>query len=122
MKKESNLSNLSRLLGYAGRYKYLTISSWILSAVSALIALAPFWYIWRIVKEVLETAPDFSQANSLAYNGWMAVLFAVLALVTYIAALMCSHIAAFRIAANIRRSVMHHMVTLPLGFMDKFGS
>ncbi len=119
MKKESNLA---RLLGYAGRHKYLTIASWILSAVSALVALVPFWYIWRIIREVIETAPDFSRAEHLARYGWMAVTFAALALVIYIAALMCSHIAAFRIAANIRRAVMRHIVSLPLGFMDSFGS
>lgn len=119
MKKESNLA---RLLGYAGRHKYLTIASWILSAVSALVALVPFWYIWRIIREVIETAPDFSRAEHLARYGWMAVAFAALALVIYIAALMCSHIAAFRIAANIRRAVMRHIVSLPLGFMDSFGS
>ena len=119
MKKESNLA---RLLGYAGRHKYLTIASWILSAVSALVALVPFWYIWRIIREVIETAPDFSRAEHLARYGWMAVAFAALALAIYIAALMCSHIAAFRIAANIRRAVMRHIVSLPLGFMDSFGS
>lgn len=119
MKKESNLA---RLLGYAGRHKYLTIATWILSAVSALVALVPFWYIWRIIREVIETAPDFSRAEHLARYGWMAVAFAALALVIYIAALMCSHIAAFRIAANIRRAVMRHIVSLPLGFMDSFGS
>lgn len=119
MKKESNLA---RLLGYAGRHKYLTIASWILSAVSALVALVPFWYIWRIIREVIETAPDFSRAEHLARYGWMAVAFAALALVIYIAALMCSHIAAFRIAANIRRAAMRHIVSLPLGFMDSFGS
>lgn len=119
MKKESNPA---RLLGYAGRHKYLTIASWILSAVSALVALVPFWYIWRIIREVIETAPDFSRAEHLARYGWMAVAFAALALVIYIAALMCSHIAAFRIAANIRRAAMRHIVSLPLGFMDSFGS
>lgn len=119
MKKESNLS---RLMGYAGRHKYLTIASWVLSAVSALVALVPFWYIWRIIREVLNTAPDFSRAEKLVRDGWMAVLFAALTLAIYIAALMCSHIAAFRIAANIRRAAMHHIVTLPMGFMDSFGS
>ena len=59
MKKSSDLS---RLLGYAGGRRVLTYLSWVLSAVSALVALVPFWYIWRILKEVLETAPDFAAA------------------------------------------------------------
>ena len=119
MKKQSNLS---KLMGYAGRYKYLTVASWILSALSALIALLPFLCIWRMIREVLEVAPHFENAQSLASNGWMAVGFALLALVVYVAALMCSHLSAFRIASNIRIQTMHHIVTLPLGFMERFGS
>ena len=115
-------SNLSRLTGYAGGHRFLTYSSWILSAVSALIALVPFWYIWRILDEVIEVAPNFSRAENLIYYGWMAVLFAVISMLTYIAALMCSHIAAFRVASNLRRITMRHIVTLPLGVAEGFGS
>lgn len=119
MKKQSNLK---RLLGYAGGHRFLTYASWVFSALSALMALVPFWYIWRILREVLAVAPDFSQAQNLTGNGWMAVLFAVLSMLVYVAALMCSHIAAFRIAANIRKQAMHHIVRLPLGFVERFGS
>ena len=119
LKKESNLK---RLLGYAGAHRFLTYASWVFSAISALMALVPFWYIWKIIREVLAVAPDFSQAQGLTHNGWMAVLFAVLSMLIYVGALMCSHIAAFRIAANIRREAMHHIVRLPLGFTERFGS
>lgn len=119
MKKQSNLS---RLMDYAGNHKYFTYASWILSAVSAIIALVPFWYIWKIIKEILEVAPDFSKAESLTHNGWMAVLFSVLSVVIYIAGLMCSHISAFRVATNIRIKAMEHIVKLPLGFAENFGS
>lgn len=119
MKKESSLS---RLMGYAGNHRFLTYASWILSALSALMALIPFWYIWKIMKEVLDIAPDFGRAEHLTHNGWMAVLFAVLSVLVYITGLICSHIAAFRIAANIRRDVLHHIVKLPLGFAESFGS
>jgi len=115
-------SNLSRLFDYAGSFRYLTISSWILSAISALVALVPFVYIWKIIKEILDVAPNYKMAQNLAYNGWMAVLFAVFSMLIYVGALMCSHIAAFRVASNIRSQMMHHIVTLPLGFMDSFGS
>ncbi|MBS4785720.1 MAG: ABC transporter ATP-binding protein [Clostridiales bacterium] len=119
MKKESSLA---RLLRYAGPYRYLTIASWVFSAASALLALVPFWYIWRIIQGVLEAAPNYAAAQDLAVNGWMAVLFAVVSLLVYIAGLMCSHLSAFRIASNIRSTMMHHIVTLPMGFMDDFGS
>lgn len=115
-------SNLSRLLGYAGGHRFLTYASWVLSALSALIALVPFWYIWKIIKEVLDISPDFNKAEHLTYNGWMAVLFSVISVLIYIAGLMCSHIAAFRIASNIRSHAMHHIVKLPLGFVEGFGS
>lgn len=119
MKKESNLK---RLLDYAGGYKYLTIASWILSAISALVALLPFVYIWKVIREILDVFPNYGDALNLSHNGWMAVLFAVAAILIYVAALMCSHLAAFRVQANIRMKAMHHIVTLPTGFMDSMGS
>ncbi|APM39566.1 ABC transporter ATP-binding protein [Clostridium kluyveri] len=119
MKKKSNMS---KLFGYAGSFKYLTIASWVLSAVSAFVALVPFVYIWEIIKEVLKVAPDFSAADNLTHYGVMAVIFSVLSMLIYIVALMSSHIAAFRVQANIRSQAMHHIITLPLGFMDGVGS
>lgn len=88
MKKQSNLS---RLLQIAGNHRYLIYASWVLSAVSALIALVPFYYIWKIMQEVLAVAPDFDRAQQLVRNGWMAVLFAVASVLIYIGGLMCSH-------------------------------
>lgn len=119
MKKQSNLS---RLLTIAGSYRYLTYASWILSVISALIALVPYYFIWQVMREVLEVAPDFSRAQNLTHNGWMAVLFAVIAVLVYIAGLMCSHLGAFRIATNLRLQSMNHIVKLPLGFAEHFGS
>ena len=119
MKKQSSLA---RLFAYAGNYKYLTILSWILSVISAWIALVPFYYIWKIIREVLNAAPEYSQVEHLSSYGWSAVLSALLSMVIYIGALMCSHIAAFRVQANMKSEMMHHIVTLPLGFMDSEGS
>lgn len=117
MKKQSNLS---RLMEYAGGHRYLTYASWILSAVSALLALVPYYYIWLVMKEVLEVNPDFDKAQNLAHNGWMAVIFAVIAVLIYIAGLMCSHMGAFRVATNMRIDTMEHIVRLPLGFAESF--
>lgn len=119
MKKQSDIS---KLFAYADNFKYLTILSWVLSAASALVALLPFVYIWKFIKEVLDVAPNFNQAVNLVHNGWMAVLFAALSMLIYIGALMSSHIAAFRVQSNIRSQAMHHITTLPLGFMDGIGS
>lgn len=119
MKKQSSLS---RLFEYAGNFKYLTVMSWILSVISAWIALVPFYFIWKIIREVLAVAPDFGQAQNLSAYGWSAVGFAILSMAVYVGALMCSHMAAFRVQANMRSQMMHHIITLPMGFMDKEGS
>ena len=119
MKKESSLS---KLFAYAGKFRYLTIASWILSVISAWLALVPFYYIWRIMKEVLSVASDFGKAAHLKEYGWAAVGFAIISMLVYVCALMCSHLAAFRVQANIRTSLMRHILTLPMGFLDKDGT
>ena len=119
MKKQSDLS---RLMAYAGKHRYLTYASWALSAISALVALLPFICIWRIIKEVLDVAPNYSQATNLVHNGVMAMIFAVVSFLIYVGALMCSHLAAFRVASNMRVEITEYIAKLPLGFVDSFGS
>ncbi len=120
MKKKKG--NLAELMQYAGKHKYLTYSSWILSVISAALALVPFVYIFFIIKEVIEVAPDFSQASHILLNGWLAVVFAVASIIVYFGALMCSHLSAFRIAGNMRKRTMQHISELPLGFIGEAGS
>ena len=119
MKKNKNLSEL---MGYAGKHKYLTYSSLILSVVSAIFALLPFIFIFFIIEEVIAVAPNYSEAVHVVRNGWMAVLFALISIVIYMGALMCSHLSAFRIAGNMRKTMMAHMAKLPLGFIGEMGS
>lgn len=119
MKKQSNLS---RLLDYAGKYRILTYLSWMFSAVSALLALVPFWYIWRILKEIIEVAPRYENAVHVTQYGWMAVAVAIASVLVYITGLMCSHLAAFRIATNLRLSMTNHVAVLPLGVIEQLGS
>ncbi|MDY0236848.1 MAG: ABC transporter ATP-binding protein [Gudongella sp.] len=119
MKKENRIS---RLTSYAGEYKYLTYSSLVLSAMSAAVSVVPFYYIWLMLKEVLDAMPDYSQATGLVHNGWMALGFTVLSVALYITALMCSHIGAFRIAKNMRKKTIEHAIELPPGTFDSMGS
>lgn len=119
MKKESNLS---RLIQFAGTHKYLTYLSWILAVVSALFSLLPFWYIWQIMRAVLETDSEFSHPEIMTGYGWAAVGFAAAAVILYILALLCAHLAAFRVATNIRLKLSEHIMTLPLGKLETFGS
>lgn len=119
MKKKSSLA---RLLEYAGNYKYLTILSWILSVVSAWIALVPFYYIWKIMQEILKVAPGYAHAENIGTYGWRALGSALVSMLVYVVALLCSHLAAFRVQSNLRSQLMRHIMTLPLGFMDRDGS
>ena len=119
MKKQSDFS---RLMGYAEGYRFFTYASWVLAAISALVALTPFLYIWQILRDVLAAAPRDFQAANIPHYGWMAVLFAVLSYLIYVAALLCSHLSAFRVATNLRLQVAEHLSKLPLGFTESFGS
>ena len=119
MKKQSDFS---RLMGYAGGHRFFTYASWVLSAISALVALVPFLYIWMILRDVLEAAPNYAQAVNIPRYGWMAVLFAAVSYLIYICALLCSHLAAFRVATNLRLAATAHLAALPLGFTEHFGS
>ena len=119
MKKNKNLSEL---MSYAGKHRYLTYLSLILSVISAVFALLPFVFIFFIVKEIIEVSPNYSDAVSVVRNGWMAVLFALISIFIYVSALMCSHKSAFRIAGNLRKTLMSHISKLPLGFIGEMGS
>nr|WP_207709372.1 ABC transporter ATP-binding protein [Acutalibacter sp. 1XD8-36] len=109
-------------MAYAGGHRFLTYLSLMLSAVSAVLALFPFVFLFQIIKEVIAVAPNFTQATHIVQNGWMAVLFALASILIYITGLMCSHLSAFRIAGNIRKALMAHIAQLPLGFIGEMGS
>ena len=118
-KKESTLK---RLMTYAGKYRYFTYASCILAAISAAIALIPFYDIWRIIREVLEVRPDFSKAVHIKSYGWQAVVFSLTSMIFYIGSLMCSHRAAFRVQANMRVEMMSHIMKIPVGIIETEGT
>lgn len=121
--KAKGKGNLSVLMEYAGRRRVLTYLSWVLSAVSALTALVPFIFVWLIVREVIEANGNFAAVQgSLSVYGWWAVGSALISMLVYFAALMCSHVAAFRVAGNMRKRAMRHIGALPVGFMNSLGS
>lgn len=121
--KAKGKGNLSVLMDYAGRRRVLTYLSWVLSAISALMALVPFIFVWLIVREVIEADGNFAAVQgSLSVYGWWAVGSALISMLVYFAALMCSHVAAFRVAGNMRKRAMRHIGALPVGFMNSLGS
>ncbi len=114
--KQKKQSSLARILGYAGGHRNLTLLGCILSALSAVLGLIPYVCVWLAARDVLETWPALTGVSGSARWGWTAVWTAVGSIVLYFAALMSTHIAAFRTARNIRRSAMAHVLKLPLGF------
>lgn len=122
MAEQKTSKPTKRLFEYADNYKYLTIASWVLATVSAFIALVPFYYIWRLIKEVIRVSPDFDRAQNLSAYGWCAVGSSVLAMLIYMGGLICSHLAAFHVQATMRSRLMRHIMSLPLGSMDEDGS
>ena len=114
--KEKKPSSLSRILGYAGGHRRLTVLGCVLSALSAVLGLVPYVCVWLVARAVLAGWPDLAGAAGLERWGWMAVWFAVGSIALYFAALMCTHIAAFRTARTMRKAAMEHVLKLPLGF------
>ena len=111
------MKTLSKLQGYMGRRKALLPVAIVLSALGGLAGLAPFVFIWLIVRELLSGGDIGTQTQVTSY-AWWAAGTAVGGVVLYFGALMCSHLAAFRVESNIRKSAMRRIVGMPLGFFD----
>ena len=120
--KEKKQSDIAVLLGYAGSYKRLTFLGLGLSAIAMILGMLPYLCIWLVARDLIAAAPDWTQAAGVARYGWMAFAFAVAGIAVYFAALMCTHLAAFRTASNIRKQGMAHLMKAPLGFFDSNAS
>ncbi|MBQ8162452.1 MAG: ABC transporter ATP-binding protein [Clostridia bacterium] len=125
MKKENTekkKSDLSQLLGYAGSYRRLTFLGLALSAVAMILGMLPYICIWLVARDLISVAPHWTQAPNVARYGVLACVFSLLGIVVYFLALMCTHLAAFRTASNIRKAGMAHLMQTPLGFFDSHAS
>lgn len=100
-----------------GKRKVLLPAAMLLSALSALAGMLPYILIWLIVRELLEHGEITSSGNVVTYAWWAAGM-AVARIVLYFAALMSSHLAAFRVESNLRKEAMRQIVRMPLGFFD----
>ena len=116
--REKKQSDVAVLLEYAGSYKGLTFLGLGLSALAMILGMAPYICIWLVARDLIAAAPDWASASGIARYGWMAFGFAVAGIAVYFAALMCTHLAAFRTASNIRKQGMAHLMKTPLGFFD----
>lgn len=121
-KQEQKRSPLKELLGYAGSYKGLTFTGLALSAVAMILGMIPYICIWLVVRDLIKVAPNWALATDIGRYGWMAFGAAVAGILVYFAALMFTHLAAFRTASNIRKSSMQHLMKAPLGYFDNYAS
>lgn len=80
------------------------------------MALGPFVCLWLVAKEIISVLPAAPDLKKISFYGWCAVLLAVVSMVIYFIALMCSHTSAFRVARNMRSKAMHHIIKLPIGY------
>lgn len=111
------MNTLKKLQQYMGNRKALLPVSMVLSALSALAGMLPYILIWFIVRELLAPGETIVSGNIETYAWWAAGL-AVGSVILYFAALMASHLAAFRVESNLRREAMRKIVQMPLGFFD----
>ena len=117
-KEPKQRSGLARLLNFAGERKAFTYLGCVLSGISQLLSFGPFVCIWFVARDLIEVAPNCQNATNIATYGWAAVAFAAASIIVYFCALMCTHLAAFRTAANMRKATTEHLMRLPLGFFD----
>lgn len=120
--KEKKKSDLAVLLEYAGNYKGLTFLGLTLSGIAMVLGMLPYICIWLVARDLIAVAPDWTRATGVGEYGWMAFSFSIAGIVVYFAALMCTHLAAFRTASNIRKQGMAHLMKAPLGFFDSNAS
>ena len=116
--KQKKQNALGALLGYAGGHRGLTFLGLALSAVSMVCSMVPYICIWLAARALIAAAPDWARAQGLASYGWLAFAFAVGGILIYFLGLMCTHLAAFRTASNIRKRGMAHVMRAPLGYFD----
>ena len=107
-----------RLLEFAGPHKRLTIAGCALSALNAVLAIAMLVCVWFVVRDLVAVAPAWGEARQAPVYGAWALAFALAGLVVYFAALMCTHLAAFRTATNMRKAALEHLAKVPLGYFS----
>lgn len=118
MKKEKEPSVVRRLMEYSGSYKGLMILGLVLSGIAMILGMLPYICIWLVVRDLVAVAPDWVLATEIKTYGWLAFVFAIGGILVYFSALMCTHLAAFRTAANIRKQGLRRLMEAPLGFFD----
>ena len=109
---------IARLLDFAGGYKRLTVAGCVLSGVNAVLTIAMLACVYFVVRDLVAVAPNWAAATQAPVWGLWAMGFAIAGLAVYFAALMCTHLAAFRTAANMRKAAFDRLSRVPLGYFS----
>ncbi|WIV12758.1 ABC transporter ATP-binding protein [Proteiniborus sp. MB09-C3] len=121
MKQEvKKKQGLARLFQIAGEKKMLLIVSGLLAAISAACMLVPFVSVYQILGELLRKRGNISLLDStmMIKWGWIAFAGLVAGLLLLYAAIICSHVAAFRILYGLRMGLAKHISKLSLGYLN----
>ena len=116
--KTEKYDHMKLIRKYAGGHKKLITLGRCLAAVSAVMTLIPYYELWKIIRCAL----NGENPDNIKVYAWSAVALIVGAFLVYILALFCTHIAAFRVQANMRSSLVRRILTLPLGVFDEDGT
>lgn len=118
-KKEKRKDDVMKVInGYAGGFRYLIATGRGLAAISALVGMVPYYNLWKIIR----IAVNGSNTEQIAGLAWQAFWIMIISMLLYVAALLCTHVSAFRVQAAMRSRMMRHVMTLPLGVFDKEGT
>ncbi len=112
------MKTLRKLQAYMRGKKALLPGSLLVSALSSLITMLPFIFLWLIIREFLDFSRQYDQLLINTY-AWWALGTAIGGVVLYFLALTLSHLVAFRVETDMRRQAMNKIVRLPLGFFDQ---
>ena len=118
MGKTEKFDHMKLIRNYAGGHKNLITLGRCIAALSAILVLIPYYDLWKIIS----IAVNNEDTGRISHYAWQAVILTVASLLIYIAALLCTHIAAFRVQANMRSALMRRIITLPLGVFDEDGT
>ncbi len=116
--KTQKFDHMKLIRKYAGGHTTLITMGRLIAAISAIIVLIPYYDLWKIIS----IAVNNEDTAQISHYAWQAVILTITSLLVYIAALFCTHIAAFRVQANMRSALMRRIITLPLGVFDEDGT
>ena len=109
------MNTLKKFKIYMGRRNYFIVLSLLLSGMSSILGLVPYFLIWVIVSKFIGN-DELLSGISISSIAWAAVSAAIISIIVYFLALALSHLTAFRVESNMRYIAMQRIVQMPMGF------